>query len=214
MSEQVYCVPAERLPSPQPKALALTADLYALLVNEGQFLTRADVEEDPSWRQIIPYAVIQCEGQVLLVERLKAGSESRLHNKMSIGMGGHINPQDHTDDNQKTAPQKTAPEQDVLEAALVRELREELVIGGFAFEATGTHSPQRKCRRTGAHRAFVPCDRARTGCCARNTQTRRPFCAPFRSRDALCPARGLVTSSTSVFTSKLRQKIAQMTCMT
>lgn len=135
MSEQVYCVPAERLPSPQPKALALTADLYALLVNEGQFLTRADVEEDPSWRQIIPYAVIQCEGQVLLVERLKAGSESRLHNKMSIGMGGHINPQDHTDDNQKTAPQKTAPEQDVLEAALVRELREELVIGGFAFEA-------------------------------------------------------------------------------
>jgi predicted NUDIX family phosphoesterase len=146
VSEQVYCVPAERLPSPQPKALALTADLYALLVNEGQFLTRADVEEDPSWRQIIPYAVIQCEGQVLLVERLKAGSESRLHNKMSIGMGGHINPQDHLDDHQKiatkktipqtTAPKKTAPEQDVLEAALVRELREELVIGGFAFEAT------------------------------------------------------------------------------
>ncbi len=130
MSEQVYCVPAERLPSPQPEALALTDDLYQLLVREGQFLTRDDVEEDPTWRQIIPYAVIQCEGQVLLVERLKAGSESRLHNKMSIGMGGHINPQDHLEDNQKTAP-----EQDVLEAALVRELREELVIGGFAFEA-------------------------------------------------------------------------------
>ena len=135
MSEQVYCVPAERLPSPQPEALALTDNLYQLLVREGQFLTRDDVEEDPSWRQIIPYAVIQCEGQVLLVERLKAGSESRLHNKMSIGMGGHINPQDHTEDNQKTTPQKTAPEQDVLEAALVRELREELVIGGFTFEA-------------------------------------------------------------------------------
>ena len=98
-----------------------------------------------SWRQIIPYAVIQCEGQVLLVERLKAGSESRLHNKMSIGMGGHINPQDHLADHQKTAPQKTTPqktaqkkttsEQDVLEAALVRELREELVIGGFVFDA-------------------------------------------------------------------------------
>ena len=135
MSEQVYCVPAERLPSPQPEALALTDDLYALLVNEGQFLTRDDVEENPSWRQIIPYAVIQCDGQVLLVERLKAGSESRLHNKMSIGMGGHINPQDYTEDNKKTAPQKTTSEQDVLEAALVRELREELVIGGFVFEA-------------------------------------------------------------------------------
>jgi len=135
VSEQVYCVPAKRLPSPQPEALALTDDLYTLLVNEGQFLSRDDVEEDPSWRQIIPYAVIQCEGQVLLVERLKAGSESRLHNKMSIGMGGHINPQDHLDDQQKTDPKKTAPEQDVLEAALVRELREELVIGGFAFEA-------------------------------------------------------------------------------
>lgn len=130
MSEQVYCVPAERLPNPQPEALPLTDDLYQLLVREGQFLTRDDVEEDPTWRQIIPYAVIQCEGQVLLVERLKAGSESRLHNKMSIGMGGHINPQDHLDDHQKTAP-----EQDVLEAALMRELREELVIGGFAFEA-------------------------------------------------------------------------------
>ncbi|MEM6430224.1 MAG: hypothetical protein AAF708_13355 [Deinococcota bacterium] len=140
MSELVYCVPAELLPEPTKPAQPLTPELYTIMASQGKFLVRDEVEEDETQRQIIPYAVVEyhpepeSEPLVLLVERLKAGSETRLHNKLSIGLGGHINPED--DDASSTREQKNAAsEQDILQAALVRELREELVIGAFTADA-------------------------------------------------------------------------------
>jgi predicted NUDIX family phosphoesterase len=139
MSELVYCVPTELLPEPSKHAQVLTPELYTIVVEQGQFLVRDEVEEDETQRQIIPYAVVEYHPEfepdplVLLVERLKAGSETRLHNKLSIGLGGHINPQD--DGSKTTETQKSATaEQDILQAALIRELREELVIGAFTTD--------------------------------------------------------------------------------
>lgn len=52
---------------------------------------RGDAEENPEWKQPIPYVVIQRGDEVFLYERLKAGNEKRLHNRLSIGVGGHMN---------------------------------------------------------------------------------------------------------------------------
>ncbi len=123
--EQVYCLAAETLPAPGPQVLPLSAELYKQLATTGSFLPRREVEDNERWRQIIPYAVIEQGEQVLLVERLKAGSEARLHRLLSIGLGGHINPVDH------------ANARDPIEAALARELREELHIRAFFAEAVG-----------------------------------------------------------------------------
>lgn len=55
---------------------------------------RDSVEEDPTWKQVIPYIVITKNNQVFTTLRLKQSAEKRLHGKLSIGVGGHINPRD------------------------------------------------------------------------------------------------------------------------
>jgi predicted NUDIX family phosphoesterase len=58
------------------------------------FMPRGDVEEDPSYQQLIPYLVFRHAGRYLLTKRLKASSERRLRHLYSLGVGGHINPGD------------------------------------------------------------------------------------------------------------------------
>lgn len=55
------------------------------------FLPRSAAEQDPTHKQLIPYLVIRHGDRVLCYTRGKSGGESRLHAKMSIGIGGHIN---------------------------------------------------------------------------------------------------------------------------
>ena len=56
---------------------------------------RGDVEEDPSYKQLISYVVVKNnKGETLLYTRLSGGGESRLHGKSSVGVGGHMNPVD------------------------------------------------------------------------------------------------------------------------
>src|SRR5437764_8313995 len=66
--------------------------LSALLSRGNNFfLPRAQAENDPSYKQIIPYALIAHGDTVLhYVLRKKAG-EPRLVAKGSIGIGGHMN---------------------------------------------------------------------------------------------------------------------------
>lgn len=58
------------------------------------FLERPVAEEDSSYKQIIPYAVLCHENAIFTVTRLSTQAEKRLHEKISIGIGGHINPCD------------------------------------------------------------------------------------------------------------------------
>src|SRR6267143_5115204 len=58
------------------------------------FKPRAEVEDDPSFQQIIPYVVFRHRDRYLLTHRLRASSERRLRKQYSLGVGGHINPGD------------------------------------------------------------------------------------------------------------------------
>jgi len=62
----------------------------------GKFAPRFDAERDESMRQIIPYAVFKNGNEHLLMKRTKNQGEARLHDMYSIGVGGHINPEDGT----------------------------------------------------------------------------------------------------------------------
>ncbi len=55
---------------------------------------RDAVEEDPSYKQLIPYCIFRCNGQIFSYTRGKMQGEQRLHNKRSIGIGGHISSDD------------------------------------------------------------------------------------------------------------------------
>ncbi|SRR5712691_2812489 len=70
-------------------------DRHQAVIRERHFFkARADVENDPSFQQIIPYVVFRHADRYLLTHRLRASSEKRLRKQYSLGVGGHINPGD------------------------------------------------------------------------------------------------------------------------
>ena len=60
----------------------------------SSFMDREAAENDPSHKQIIAYAIFCHQGRILHYTRGGSGGEARLHDKGSIGIGGHINPVD------------------------------------------------------------------------------------------------------------------------
>lgn len=80
-------------------------------------IRRGDAEEDPRFKQPIPYVVIRRDDEVFVYERLAGGGESRLHNKLSLGFGGHMNPMEGASSFSEVLKQNTD-----------RELAEELYI--------------------------------------------------------------------------------------
>lgn len=84
----------------------------------GVFRRRGDVEQDPSLKQIIPYMVVRRSGRYMLFRRTRAGSEQRLHDLYSVGVGGHI------------AREDVDGATDLIAAGLQRELTEELSLTG------------------------------------------------------------------------------------
>ncbi len=81
------------------------------------FMDRAAAENDPSHKQLIPYCIFRCGDRILHYTRGKSGGESRLHAKISVGVGGHVNPVD-------TGGGRTGA--DAYHAAVTREIEEEL----------------------------------------------------------------------------------------
>jgi predicted NUDIX family phosphoesterase len=59
-----------------------------------RFIPRKQAEIDPSYKQLIPYVIMTCDGKYLSYVRGRRAGETRLVAKRSIGIGGHINPID------------------------------------------------------------------------------------------------------------------------
>src|SRR2546428_6002852 len=91
--EEILVVPRRMLiPNPFRGFTRGGVEDYLLRVREyGVFRPRAGVEEDASFKQIIPYLIVRHRGRLFLVQRSTEGGETRLHGKYSIGVGGHIN---------------------------------------------------------------------------------------------------------------------------
>jgi predicted NUDIX family phosphoesterase len=65
-----------------------------LVAREGRFEPRPAMEVDPDHKQIIPYLVLRDGPRYFLMRRTRAGGDVRLHDRYSIGVGGHLNPGD------------------------------------------------------------------------------------------------------------------------
>ena len=70
------------------------ATFEALVASEGRFEPRSTAEHDRSLKQVIPYLVLRDGGRYFLMQRTRAGGDERLHDRWSIGVGGHLNPGD------------------------------------------------------------------------------------------------------------------------
>lgn len=89
-----------------------------------RFLPRDEAEQDPTYKQLIPYLVLRHTGRVFHYRR-KGGGEKRLATLRSIGIGGHVTSED-------------GPAAEAYRAGLLRELREEVELaGGYRERCVG-----------------------------------------------------------------------------
>jgi predicted NUDIX family phosphoesterase len=110
------------------------ADLDGLLARiraHYRFRPRREVEEVATEPQIIPYVVFRHEDRYFLTHRLRRSSERRLRHLYSLGVGGHINPED------------VDGAADPIDAGLRREWEEEVVYAGnFQYRLIGAINDQ------------------------------------------------------------------------
>jgi len=85
------------------------------------FLPRGQAENDPTHKQIIPYAIIAFRDRVLHYVRGKKAGEQRLVAKASIGIGGHMG-----EDSDKFLWHST--DEETYRAGVEREVNEEIKI--------------------------------------------------------------------------------------
>ena len=97
IEERVLVVPRDRIMDARGWRGILesgAAPFLDVIAAEGRFEPRAAMERDPRFKQVIPYLVLRDRGRYFLMRRTRAGGDERLHDRFSIGVGGHLNPGD------------------------------------------------------------------------------------------------------------------------
>ncbi len=123
--EKVLCINRASLPTAwvtERTILPMDQDNFITQCTQSgfSFVNRPDAEQDPDQKQIIPYILLQTEDGRQTAAYNRQGSETRLHDLWSVGIGGHINPID------QSANQSIFKE--ILVSGMERELDEELLL--------------------------------------------------------------------------------------
>lgn len=102
MSPNILCIPRYTLPAfsgfhPHDHAHNIGALLtsHPEEPNHAVFIPRDQAETSEDFVQILPYVLLVCGADIFIYSRNKKGGEERLHGKLSVGVGGHIEQQDH-----------------------------------------------------------------------------------------------------------------------
>ena len=123
--ELVLCIPRALLDEIGAfQGIQVDVGRYIPRILEAQhtrFVPRSKAENDPSFKQIIPYVLIRKGDALLHYVRGKGSGEKRLVAMGSIGIGGHINHRDES---------LFADGLEFYDEALQRELHEELRMEG------------------------------------------------------------------------------------
>lgn len=104
--EMVLVLPAETVTVTPNAGPIYEDDDIDFCTKNGVGKYRWEVENDPNFKQLVVYAVIQCGYDTFVTHRL--GGDGRLTGKYSVGTGGHVQPDE------------------TLTEALFRELQEEV----------------------------------------------------------------------------------------
>lgn len=119
--ERVLCIPAGHFRAVGYfHGFRRADDAFATALLDARqfsFRPRSAVETDPGFKQLIPYVVLRCGGDVFHYRRGEAGTEARLRALRSVGIGGHISDADARGDG------------DPYRVGMLREVTEEVAIG-------------------------------------------------------------------------------------
>jgi predicted NUDIX family phosphoesterase len=135
--ERVLVVPTKRfhaLGHFQGFSTDMPRYLPALLEGDDlAYRPRGEMEQDPSFKQLIPYVIFRHTdgaGAVRVFQYTRGGGqgEARLRAKRSVGVGGHISTLDHETVGRDGTPGAGGAYHDVYREGLLRELAEEVAI--------------------------------------------------------------------------------------
>jgi len=118
---QIMVVPREKLFSEKQFQGFLhhnETDFNSKILENFEWMRRGDAEINPEFQQPIAYCIIVNKNtkKIFAYQRTEKAGESRLHNKWSWGVGGHIDVPDH-DETKSENP---------IELSMMRELEEEI----------------------------------------------------------------------------------------
>lgn len=101
-------------------------EAFLELLSNGKFMKRSLAEENPEFRQVIPYFVLTSGANFFMMRRLNKAGEQRLHNLIGC-FGGHIN----DNDSEKKNPIEA------FERGIWREFHEELSASVLVIDFLG-----------------------------------------------------------------------------
>ncbi len=124
--EKVLCIQRNQLPPSwvEPRGwvnMSMDQFVTQCTAAEFAFVDRPQAEQNPALKQVIPYIVLQTRDLSQTAVYNRQGSETRLHDLWSLGIGGHINPEDNPKNNRGEMDFKS-----LVTAGMERELSEEL----------------------------------------------------------------------------------------
>jgi len=97
--EKVLCIKRTDLPPPwvaETAVIEMTAESFISALEAAPFhwIARSEAEADPVYKQLIPYVLLQTIDGLHTGCYRRSGTEQRLHDFWSVGIGGHINQND------------------------------------------------------------------------------------------------------------------------
>lgn len=115
MEELVFAIPTDllwKILTYLEKGLIYgNSNVLKRIMQNGLYRKRNELEDDPSFKQIIPYAIISYKEpehsgarrnqSFYLFKRTSKQTEKRLHNKLHLGVGGHMKPGSSKELNEK-----------------------------------------------------------------------------------------------------------------
>jgi predicted NUDIX family phosphoesterase len=136
VKETVLCIKRSELPGTwlkEKSVVPMSLDLFVNYCDKAgfKFIDRELAERQPDLKQIIPYIILQTKDRKRTAVYNRQGSEKRLHDLWSIGIGGHINPIDSVNSYMAGSNRKQSVQnqsfREILMAGMHRELNEELL---------------------------------------------------------------------------------------
>ncbi len=128
MQREILVVATEKLFQDierETKVYSTESDFESIILESYEYMIRGDAEVNFDYKQPIPYAIVLNENNEIFVYKRgwawSNAGESRLHEKIAIGVGGHIEREDENSEN-------------ILKDSLIREVEEELNIAPDMIE--------------------------------------------------------------------------------
>lgn len=96
-TELVICIPTAWIVANLDEGLNDVPIGRVLRDSDWRWMVRSDAETHPDYTHLVTYGVLECGDRVFAYSRGSSGGESRLHGFWSLGVGGHVTPDDFPD---------------------------------------------------------------------------------------------------------------------